>query len=167
MIVKENLLDTSNITCTYASYDKDKKIAKVLKEYDYSRVQYKLPEGLEIGQKYTFSCCINNIDGDDKLAVCNYPNEGDKELLKADGAFQSYTFTLKDKNTHIYLYLGVAGSTKGTYKLNQEKLENGDQMTLYLPHKSNVKAENQAIFPSGGGITKSTLYRGYKGVSLC
>ena len=44
------------------------------------------------------------------------------------------------------------------------KLEIGENPTPFIPNKEDVKAENQAVFPIGGGITKSTLYSGYKGL---
>ena len=35
-----------------------------------------------------------------------------------------------------------------------ENLSTKDKMTPFLPHKSKVKADNQAIFPIGGGYFK-------------
>ena len=64
----------------------------------------------------------------------------------------SFTFVYKSEMDRFNLYADIAGEEAGvSADFNMLKLEKGDQMTPYLPYKNNVKADNQAIFPIGGG----------------
>ncbi|WP_276862955.1 hypothetical protein [Anaerococcus tetradius] len=58
----------------------------------------------------------------------------------------------KAQDMRIVCYTDLAGKTEdiGIDAFNI-KLEFGDKANQYIPHKSKVKAENQAIFPIGGG----------------
>lgn len=74
----------------------------------------------------------------------------------------------KDTQSSIAVYTDLVSRMAGVGgTIKNVKIEKGDQMTPYLPHKSNVKAENQAIFPIGGGIKTSTLYSPRLGVRVC
>lgn len=67
-----------------------------------------------------------------------------------------FTFTYDKDNqgrigiyTDLYMLRNFVGAV-----IKNIKIEKGDQMTPYLPHKSKVKPSNQAIFLSGGGISR-------------
>lgn len=124
---------------------------------------------LEENKKYTISIDVNQTD-----SGSGYVNFGRVK----DGALQDWTKkSVKDRleltfnkteNMRIVCYTDLAGKTEDVgAEVFNIKLEFGDATTQYIPHKSKAKAENQAIFPIGGGITKSFLYKGYKGVGLC
>ena len=127
--------------------------------------------GLVDGETYTFSADLNLSEGEEASVIIfdsDYKTRIRISIFSTKGR-NSFTFVYKEGVTsRLLCYAGIHGSTNGiSAEYTNIKLEKGDQMTPYLPHKSKVKVDNQAIFPIGGGITKSTLYRGYKGVSLC
>ena len=150
MLINPNLLDITKTTQTYAPYNFNTKIARVVDNYVASRVQFKLPDNLVVGQEYTFSCEIDNIDGDKELNVWVYPGPEILGRLKADNGRQAYTFKLDSKNTHIYLYLGIIGKTNGSYKIYNIKLEEGTEDTTYVPYKDNLPKDKQALLPPQG-----------------
>ena len=130
----------------------------------------KLP--LEKGKEYTLSFYGKQNDkGSGRYSVGLFRERaGDVIFIKkyACNQINSFTFVYTSEMNRLVFYSDIPGDTIGvSADFTMIKLEKGDQMTPYLPHESKVKPENQAIFPIGGGITKSTLYRGYKGVSLC
>ena len=152
MLINPNLLDITKTTHTNAPYDFNTKIARALNNYSSSRVQFKLPDDLVVGQEYTFSCEIDNIDGDKELDVLAYPYQGVpiQRKLKADNGRQAYTFKLNSENTHIYLYLGKRAETYGSYKIYNIKLEEGTEATTYVPYKDNLPEDNQHLLPPEG-----------------
>ena len=108
---------------------------------------------LEENKKYTISFDVNQT-----YSGSGYVNFGRVK----DGALQDWaeksvndrlelTFN-KMENMRIVCYTDVAGKTEDVgLKAFNIKLEFGDAATQYIPNKSKVKAENQAIFPIGGG----------------
>ena len=152
MLINPNLLDITKTTRTGAQYDFNTKIARVINNYPSSRVQFKLPDDLVVGQEYTFSCEIDNIDGDKELDVVAYPYQGApiQRNLKADNGRQAYTFKLNSENTHIYLYLGRREKTYGSYKIYNIKLEEGTEDTTYVPYKDNLPEDKQPLLPPEG-----------------
>ena len=150
MLINPNLLDITKTTHTGAPYNFNTKIARVSDNYYASRVQFELPDNLVVGQEYTFSCNIDNIDGDSKLSVIAYPETGRLETLLADKGTQSYTFVFNDKNTHIYLYLGIKNKTYGSYKIYNIKLEEGTEATTYVPYEGNLETAKRQYFIAGG-----------------
>lgn len=151
MLINPNLLDLTKNTYSYTSYDLNTKIAKVVDKYRFSRIQFKLPDDLEVGKEYTFSCKINNIDGNNELSVVAYPRTEIEGTFIANKGKQSYTFRLNDKNTHIYLYLGDRfKGTYGSYKIYNIKLEEGTEATTYVPYKDNLPEDKQSLLPPEG-----------------
>ena len=111
--------------------------------------------GLVDGEAYTFSAIVSLSEGQESTIIV-YNN--DYSINSGSSRFStkkrnSFTFVFKkDVTTKIACYAGIHGSTSSiSAEYTNIKLEKGDQMTPYLPHKSKVKAENQAIFPIGGG----------------
>lgn len=126
--------------------------------------------GLVDGETYTFSANLNLSQGETASIILF---DSDYKIQSGTATFTTekrsdFTFTYKEGVTsELLCYAGIHGSTNGiSAEYTNIKLEKGDKMTPYLPHKSKVKPDNQAIFPIGGGTTKSYLYRGYKEVSL-
>ena len=156
MLINPNLLDITKVKRTYAQYDSNTKITRVVNNYPSSRVQYKLPDDLEVGKEYTFSCEIDNIDGDKELDVKAYPGIEILGKLKADNGRQAYTFKLNSENTHIYLYLGKREKTYGSYKIYNVKLEEGTEDTTYVPYKDNLPEDKQALLPPEGHYKEIT-----------
>lgn len=150
MLINPNLLDITKTTHTKAPYDFNTKITRTLENYHASRVQFELPDNLVVGQEYTFSCDIDNIDGNSELNVTAFPGTAIIGTFLADKGTQSYTFVLNDKNTHIYLYLGLGLQTKGSYKIYNIKLEEGTEATPYIPSKNILEPSKQAVFLAGG-----------------
>ena len=156
MLINPNLLDITKTTHTKAPYDFNTKIARVLNNYSSSRVQFELPDNLVVGQEYTFSCEIDNIDGDKELEVLAYPGTVIPGNLKADNGRQAHTFKLDSENTHIYLYLGTRAKTNGSYKIYNIKLEEGTEATTYVPYKDNLPEDKQPLLPPEGHYKEIT-----------
>lgn len=123
------------------------------------------------GESYTLSCTVDvSIGNTCELKIFNgdYSEELFSKQFTA-GKRDYLTFKFSDNAKYRFaFYAGNAGKTnniKAYYK--KVKIEKGDKMTIYLPHKSKVKAEYQAIFPIGGGTQKSIRHKAYKGVGLC
>ena len=150
MLIKPNLVDITKVRGSYAQYNSNTKIASIVGDYYAARVQFELPDNLVVGQEYTFSCEIDNIDGDKELNVWVYPGPEILGRLKADNGRQAYTFKLSSENTHIYLYLGIKNKTYGSYKIYNIKLEEGAEDTTFVPYKDNLPKDKQAIHPPEG-----------------
>ena len=151
MLINPNLLDITKTTHTNAPYNFNTKIARVVDNYLYARLQFELPDNLVVGQEYTFSCEIDNIDGNKELDVLAYPYTVPiVETFLADNGRQSHTFKLNSENTHIYLYLGPREKTKGSYKIYNIKLEEGTEATTYVPYKDNLPEDKQSLLPPEG-----------------
>ena len=156
MLINPNLLDITKTTHTGAPYNFNTKIARVSDNYYASRVQFELPDNLVVGQEYTFSCEIDNIDGNKKLEVIAYPGTAPVGVFEADNGRQAYTFKLNSKNTHIYLYLGIRARTNGSYKIYNEKLEEGTEATTHVPYKDNLPKDKQPLLPPEGNYKEIT-----------
>ena len=106
------------------------------------------------GETYTFSANLNLSKGE-TASIMLY--DSDYKIQSGTSIFttkerNSFTFTYKEGVTsRIACYAGVHGSTNGiSAEYTNIKLEKGEQMTPYLPHKSKVKADNQALLPPEG-----------------
>lgn len=107
---------------------------------------------LEENKKYTISLNLSQTENGS-----GYVNFGRvKSGALQDWAEKSVkdrlelTFTKLD-NMRIVCYTDVAGKTEDVgLKAFNIKLEFGDAVTQYIPNKNSVKADNQAIFLSGG-----------------
>lgn len=139
------------------------------KAYNYKGIN--IPDYLIDGEIYTFSAKVNQSDNGS--GRCGF-------VIRRTGISNNVWITLPIENfVHKFKYNKESQAEILIYPDVQEKTNNigaefynisivkGDGMDIYVPNKNGVKPENQAIFPIGGGITKSYLYRGYKGGSLC
>lgn len=168
--VNENLLINNNklqgdIATGTGKVDvifKDKKIYfnnlnSYLTRLTIDRYSEKLSEDIELEASYYVG-----IHGKSDKPLKIYMGDGYKNA-KTTGDF--IYIEIKGENMkgpiHISSYDGANGYiyALGVYKNLPSE--------IYMPNKNSVKPENQAIFPIGGGTAKSSLYRGYKGVSLC
>ena len=137
-----------------------------------------IPTELREDQEYTFCLRAKQYGGSGKFSTrvtnLNYTSFPFEASLQANEEKVYFNFIYRPGITKkLLVYSDIHGNTRGVgmdFKdiiLVEGHFERGVNEIVYLPHKEDVKSENQAIFPVGGGITKSTLYRGYKGVSLC
>ena len=159
MIINENILKRVNgVKLIYSPTDR------------YCFYDVFVPQ-LKENKEYTFSFNIKQTVGSGKftLGIYNKPHSksAGRYVYNAGGRV-SLVFTYRaGVSEKLLIYSDIAGQTnESRAEIKNIKLEEGKQMSEYIPHKEDVKADNQAIFPIGGGITKSSLYRGYKGVSL-
>lgn len=114
--------------------------------------------GLVDGETYTFSSNLNLSEGETSSVILfdsNYKIRSGTSTFTVQER-NGFTFTYKEGVTsRLACYAGVHGRTSGiSARYTNIKLEKGDQMTPYLPHKRKVKAENQAIFPPEGEYTE-------------
>lgn len=110
--------------------------------------------GLVDGVTYTFSANLKLSKGESASIILF---DSDYKIQSGTTTFtteerNSFTFTYKEGVTsRLACYAGIGGSTGGiSAEYTNIKLEKGDQMTPYLPHKSKVKSDKQAIFVAGG-----------------
>lgn len=118
--------------------------------------------GLVDGETYTFSADLSLSEGEEATIIIfnsDYTINHRSTKLSTKKR-SSLTFVYNNESTsRIACYAGIHGSTNGiSAEYTKIKIEKGDQMTPYLPHKSNVSAVDQAIFPIGGGVSRSLPY---------
>ena len=142
MIVNENLTMQDEIILT--AQDINARFASVLIDN----------LGLVDGETYTFSSNLNLSEGETSSVILY---DSDYKILSGTSTFtvqkrNDFTFTYKEGVTsRVACYAGVLGSTSGiSARYTNIKLEKGEQMTPYLPHKSKVKPDNQVLLPPEG-----------------
>lgn len=111
---------------------------------------------VEEGKKYTLSFYGKQNDkGSGRYSLGFFrERQGNSIFINNYACNQrnSLTFVYSSEMNRIVFYSDIPDDTMGvSADFTMIKLEKGDQMTPYLPHKSKVKADNQAIFPIGGG----------------
>lgn len=166
MIINDNLL---------AGYNGVQKIIaqnKGVATDNYQFFSFQIPSDLIENRDYILSFQIKQFNGSGKSTLMI----SDKAIIKSAGSKKinvhepvEFKFKYrKDITETILIYSDLSGKTRGVgADIKNIKIEEGNVVTLYIPNKNDVKPVNQAIFPIGGGTSKSSLYRGYKGVSLC
>ena len=110
-------------------------------------------DNLENNKKYTVSLDLNQTENGS-----GYVNFG--RLTKGGILQDSTKKSVKDRleltfnkmeNMRIVCYADLAGKTEDIgVEVFNIKLEFGDVSTQYIPNKSKVKPENQAVFVAGG-----------------
>lgn len=147
MIINENLVNIEDIV-----------LKPINRSYNFEPI-FLNKFGLINGEIYTISLdCIQTEKGSGRFTFDLY-DYNLNDLINQVGVFgkRNYmTFKYIEGQTYkINLYTDIDGKcTNIGAKFYNIKLEEGDQMTLHLPHKSKVKPENQAIFPIGGVRSK-------------
>lgn len=121
-----------------------------------------VPTGkLEEGKTYTLSCDIERTSIGDTamdMSVNIGPCRSDHSTIKDIGYTYTdisngkavYTFTYRKEINSIWVFSnqGDRPMVKAIY--TKIKIEEGKEPTPYIPNKNSVKADNQAVFLSGG-----------------
>ena len=115
----------------------------------------KIPE-LEIGETYTISFNLSqNEYGSGKSTVTIFDERNTKRTYAglADIGYNEISFVYGEDTNRLLLYNDDFNAGKDDRRLSiyRNIMINRGGSGLYIPHKSKVKAENQAIFPIGGG----------------
>lgn len=158
MRINENLLEKIEYESVYVSYDETTGVAASQNNYQASRLQFRIPSTLKEGELYTFSFDLSTITGSNDITVSTYPDMSNTYIVSSNVKRQKISFKYNTDVKFVNIYMGIVGRATGSYRIQNLKLEEGEIATTYLPHKSSVKAENQAIFPIGGGTKKCILY---------
>lgn len=129
----------------------------------YNSMGIKIPGNLVDGEQYTFYTKVKQShNGSGKcgfvIRKLGYPNSV-WAVLPSDNFVYKFIYN-KETQNEILLYSDVQEKTNNVgAKFYNISIVKGDGMDIYLPHKSKIKAENQAIFLARGGIPRgvSTL----------
>lgn len=166
MRINENLLEKIEYESVYVLYDEITGVATSQNNYQASRLQFRIPSTLKEGELYTFSFDLSTITGSNDITVSTYPDMSNTSIVSANTKRQKISFKYNGEVQFVNVYMGIVGRATGSYRIQNLKLEEGEISTTYLPHKSSVKAENQDIFPIGGGTKKCILYNSKGGWEL-
>lgn len=156
MIVKENLLLGYGGTHIVEARNN----GTVSDNFNYKQID--IPTNLEENQKYTLCFKLKQFNGSGEFSIKLYDKEHmkfDRETnLQVDDERMYFNFVYRAGITeHLLIYNDISGQTRGVglelkdIILVEGHFERGVNEITYLPHKEDVKAENQAIFPIGGG----------------
>ena len=171
MIIKDNLLKgysgTQKIEPRNEGTDSD--------NYNYRQIT--IPATLEENQKYTFCFKFKQFNGSGEFSVMLYDESNTKRAGEAifvvsDGKFYLNFIYRAGVTDNILIYSDVSGETRGAGAEIKDMIivdgyheETGGEI-VYLPNKNDVKAENQAIFLSGG-YSKRFIHSRYTGGGIC
>lgn len=129
---------------------------------NYNYLQITIPDTLKENQEYTFCFKLKQFNGSREFSVMLY----DKDHIKSAGASR---FNVSDGRSYfnfiyregvtvdILVYVDMSGETRGVGAEIKDMIivegyhKNTDEEVVYLPNQDDVKADNQAIFPIGGG----------------
>lgn len=156
MIVKENLLLGYGGTNIVEA--RNKGVAS--DNFNYKRID--MPTNCKENQKYTLCFKLKQLNGSGEFSISLYNKGNTKSAgraeLQVDDERMYFNFIYRAGITErILIYNDVAGQTRGVglelkdIILVEGHFERGGNEIVYLPHKEDVKPENQAIFPIGGG----------------
>lgn len=135
------------------------KIILTAKEIDSSFASAFIDDlGLVDGETYTFSSNLNLSEGETSSVILfdsEYKIQSGTSTFTAQER-NDFTFTYKEGVTsRLACYAGVHGRTSGiSARYTNIKLEKGKEMTPYVPHKSKLESDKQAIFPPKGEYTE-------------
>lgn len=142
MIVNENLSTEDKIILTPKEID-NRFLSVLIDNF-----------GLVDGETYTFSSNLNLSEGETSSV---FLFDSDYKIPSGTYTFtvqkrNSFTFTYKEGVTsRVACYAGVKGSTSMiSADYTEIKIEKGDQMTPYLPHKDNLPKDKQPLLPPEG-----------------
>lgn len=163
MIVNENLL--KGYSGTHKVEAKNNGVAQ--DNYNYKPIV--IPTNLKENQEYTLCFKLKQFNGSGEFSIRLYDMETKK--LSGGASFRVsdekiyFNFVYKAELTeNLLIYNDILGQTRGVgLELNdiilvEGHFERGVNEIVYLPHKEDVKADNQAIFPIGGGYSKRCIH---------
>ena len=120
--------------------------------YNFKFIKFENADILK-GETYTFSMDIEqteNGSGFFEIGLYIPPSSIDIKRYKTDKR-ASYTFVYDKDYERLIFYTDRVGYTRDVgAKFKNIKLEKGEEMTPYLPHKSKLESDKQAIFPPEG-----------------
>lgn len=160
--VKENLLkDNSG---THKVEPRNKGTASD----NYNYLQITIPDKFEENQKYTFCFRFKQFNGSGEFEVKLYNKDntksaGSKRCNVNDGRFYFNFIYRAGVTVNLLVYVDIAGETRGVGAEVKDMIivegyhEKTGGEIVYLPNKNDVKADNQAIFPIGGGTFKEVF----------
>ena len=139
--VKENLCEVNNLT-----------IEPENKDYNFRRIN--LSNDLVDGEIYTFSAKVKQTNNGSGRCGFAIRKEGFGNAVWITLPIESFVYKFKyekERQEDILIYSDVQDNTYNVgVELHNVSIVKGDGMGIYLPHKTNVKADNQAIFLAGG-----------------
>ena len=155
MIINENLLLGYGGTHIVEA----KNTGAALDNFNYEQID--LPTNLKENQEYTLCFKLKQFNGSGEFSIKLYNNEHTKLAgetnLQVDDKRMYFNFVYRAGITeHILIYNDISGQTRGVglelkdIILVEGYFERGVNEIVYLPHKQDVKPDNQAIFPIGG-----------------
>ena len=142
--VKENLYEGENRVESYVNY-----------------TSIEIPK-LEIGETYTVSFVLKQKEGGSgKSTVCIFDENIYSRPFRGEFkvGYNEFSFEYSDKTVNLLLYPDVFGQHGNGRKSFYDNITitKGSAGDVYMPHKSKVKPDNQAIFPIGG-VPRSVSY---------
>lgn len=154
MLINPNLLSTNKV-----------KISAV--DHTHNFITIYVPEGLEEGKEYTFSCfCKYNGSNSGTILLADDNNIAGKInwYETKNGLNNEFTFVYnKERHKKFLIYAGVTGYTNNVsaYIYNM-KLELG-KATPFIPHENTIETAKRQYF-IGGGIPRGVSALSYMGV---
>lgn len=140
--VKENLCEVNNFV-----------IDPENRAYNYREI--KIPNSLVDGEIYTFSAKVKQSNNGSGKCGFVIRKQGLSNSVWVVLPIESFVYTFKydeEKQEDILLYPDMQ---EKTYNIGAEfyniSIVKGDGIDIYVPNKTDVKPDNQAIFPIGGG----------------
>ena len=121
-----------------------------------------IPTTLEENQQYTFCFKFKQYNGSGNFTVAIFDKINKtaavRTIYEVSDKQMFINFTYKKGVTdNILIYTDVAGETRGIGAETKDMIlldgyyEKTGEEIVYLPHREEVKPDNQAIFPIGGG----------------
>lgn len=129
---------------------------------NYNYQQITIPDTFEENQKYTFCFRFKQFNGSGEFSVTlhdksNTKRAGVARFNVSDSRFYLNFIYRAGVTDDILIYADVSGETRGVGAEIKDMIivdgyheETGGEI-VYLPNKNDIKADNQAIFPIGGG----------------
>ena len=142
MLVKHNLMKINKV-----------KISAI--DTTHNSEELYVPEGLEEGKEYTFSCFCK-YDGSDSGTILLADDIGAASLVNwyqtKNGLNNEFTFIYnKEKHKKFFIYAGVARYTNNVSAyIYNIKLEEGTEATPFIPHENTLKTAKRQYFIGGG-----------------
>ena len=151
MLINPNLLSTN--------------IVKISPEDQTHRFAYLfVPEGLEEGKEYTFSCFCKYDGSDSGTILLADDNDAAAKIYwyeTKNGLKNEFTFVYnKERHKKFLIYAGVPRYTNNVSAyIYNIKLEEGTEATPFIPHKNTIKTAKRQYFIGGDTSRKYIQYK--------